>query len=440
MHDTVDEACTREELSHEFGQPELLYHNFVRFVTAANLVFCLVSLGAWVPHARATLPRLAAAGLGWRSPGLVLSQYLNVFFLSSFQASTDVYWAAMLCTSSVLSLAMGPLYFCASLFYFRDASKEQLIEMVIRGTPLDRRSWCLPSVSCALCPLMDRWLDREPDARMRAFMQASIHTRVMLTDKVIRGAHTRVDCRCWCGRAVIISSGGAAACALQHQPLSSASRAWRMTLSYALFAVCFSVPLVLIFLLLFYFTSIAVRQQHSVHTRLMAGSSLSEAEIFQWLLSLVVASFISICNNIFFAIVRCLTNLEGHPTWSGFRLHCLFKCTFVCMHACMYECMYVCMHACMHACRSGFRWHRLLKLYLYRFVNMFVMLVFTYYAELPWYTCMTTRIATQMLVTGRTQTLNPKPLTLNPIYKSRALCWELGFGVRARPKAEMLAG
>ena len=93
----------------------------------------------------------------------------------------------------------------------------------------------------------------------------------------------------------------------------------------------------------------------------------------------------------------------------------------------------------MHACRSGFRWHRLLKLYLYRFVNMFVMLVFTYYAELPWYTCMTTRIATQMLVTGRTQTLNPKPLTLNPIYKSRALCWELGFGVRARPKAEMLA-
>ena len=95
-HYAVDEACTREELSHEFGQPELLYHNFVKFVTAANLVFCLVSLVAWVPHARATLPRLAAAGLGWRSRGLVLSQYLNVFFLSSFQVSTDAYWICIL--------------------------------------------------------------------------------------------------------------------------------------------------------------------------------------------------------------------------------------------------------------------------------------------------------------------------------------------------------
>ena len=162
---------------------------------------------------------------------------------------------------------------------------------------------------------------------MHAFVQTSIRMHVMLTDEGIRGA--RVDCRCWCGRAVIISSEGAAACVLQHKPLSSASRAWRMALSYTLFAVCFSVPLVLIFLLLFYFTSIAVRQQHSVHTRLMAGSSLSEAEIFQWLLSLVVASFISICNNTFFAIVRCLTNLEGHPTWSGFRFHCLLKCMYV---------------------------------------------------------------------------------------------------------------
>ncbi len=70
---------------------------------------------------------------------ITLTQLLNILTIASFQPSSDASWAAMVWTSSITSLLVGPLYFCASLFYFRDASKEQLVEKTIRGTPLDRR-------------------------------------------------------------------------------------------------------------------------------------------------------------------------------------------------------------------------------------------------------------------------------------------------------------
>ena len=120
-----------------------MFHNFVRFVAVTNVVFFLVSLIAWVRHLRATFPRLHAAGLGWRhSSELVGSQLLNVFFLSSFQPSSDPYWEAMVSTACAFSLLTGPIYFCVSLWIFKDASREQLIVASIRNTPLDRRCWC----------------------------------------------------------------------------------------------------------------------------------------------------------------------------------------------------------------------------------------------------------------------------------------------------------
>ena len=217
-----------------------------------------------------------------------MTQLLNIFSLASFQPSSDASWAAMVWASSILSLFVGPLYFCASLFYFRDASKEQLVEKTIRGTPLDRR----PGVASA----------------------------------------------------------------------SLGRKTQQYLLSYSLFLLCFSIPIGLTYFLIFNVTWLMVEQQYDIYTVNDFAYGLGVAELLKLALLLVLASIISVSSNIFFLIVGCLTDLECHQTWSGYRAH------------------------------------RLAKLYIFRFLNVFAMFAFTYFAELPWYTCMASRIATQAVI------------------------------------------
>ena len=192
----------------------------------------------------------------------------------------------MVWVSSVLSVLAGPVYFLTSLFYFQDASKEQLIAVKIRGTHID-------------CKLKK-----------------------------------------------------------EERP-SREKRIWLFVLSYALFGLCLGLPLGCMYLLLFKLTSETVRYQFRVMT---TEQPLGLAEIWEMLLKLLVASIISISNALFYNFVGCITEIEKHSTWSAYR------------------------------------WHRLLKLYVFRFTNVYLMFFWTYYAELPWYTCMVTRMALQSLI------------------------------------------
>ena len=62
----VDMSCSRQELEDEFGTPVKLYYNFLSYLTCINVVYVLISLIAWVPHAQNTFPRLRDAEMGWR--------------------------------------------------------------------------------------------------------------------------------------------------------------------------------------------------------------------------------------------------------------------------------------------------------------------------------------------------------------------------------------
>ena len=144
----VGMSCSRQELEDVFGTPVRLYYNFLSFISCVNVVFVAISLIAWVPHCLNTFPRMRDEGMGWRQAGdLTMTQFINIFAIASFQPSSDAAWSSMVWLSSIGSLLVGPLYFCTSLFYFQDASKEQLVEKTIRGTPLDRRPG--PEVSVA---------------------------------------------------------------------------------------------------------------------------------------------------------------------------------------------------------------------------------------------------------------------------------------------------
>ena len=106
-------------------------------------------------------------------------------------------------------------------------------------------------------------------------------------------------------------------CRAKCPPVSAWSRTWKRLLSYALFLLCFSVPLVLIFFLLFRLTWIKVQFQYQMFTN--HASALSVSEWWPLLQSVLVSSIISLANAIFFAIVGCLTQLECHDTWSAYR-------------------------------------------------------------------------------------------------------------------------
>uniref|UniRef100_A0A6T7R5R4 Anoctamin transmembrane domain-containing protein n=1 Tax=Hanusia phi TaxID=3032 RepID=A0A6T7R5R4_9CRYP len=131
-----------------------------------------------------------------------------------------------------------------------------------------------------------------------------------------------------------------------------------MMLSYFLFLLCLGIPVAVMYFILFGLNRMMIQENYKVATNFPTSFSGTS----QLLLALLAISTSSIANFVFGLVAGLLTDLELHVTWTGYRNH------------------------------------RLAKLVVYRICNTMALLFFTYYAEVPWYTCMITRIALQTIL------------------------------------------
>uniref|UniRef100_A0A7S0H799 WW domain-containing protein n=1 Tax=Hanusia phi TaxID=3032 RepID=A0A7S0H799_9CRYP len=132
----------------------------------------------------------------------------------------------------------------------------------------------------------------------------------------------------------------------------------RMIISYAVFVLMCACPLAIMYAVLFQMLYRTIPDQYN--SGLKSVGAFKEG--VQLAVSLITSAIVPISNLIFDSIVRFLTDLEKHPTWSSYRRH------------------------------------RLLKIVLFRLVNVYGLFIFRFYADLPFYTCSSSRIAFQIFI------------------------------------------
>ena len=130
----------------------------------------------------------------------------------------------------------------------------------------------------------------------------------------------------------------------------------RMIISYSIFVLMCACPLAIMYAVLFQMLYRTIPSQYDSGLKNLGAFQ----EGVQLAISLITSAIVPIANLIFDSIVRFLTDLEKHPTWSSYRRH------------------------------------RLLKIILFRLVNVYGLFIFRYYADFPFYTCSSSRIAFQV--------------------------------------------
>lgn len=94
------------------------YFNFLKYIVFINVLLLGASLISFVPHVRAVLPMMNAAGLGPKDA--FSTRVIDILFVSSYQPSNDHLWVAGVTLSMVIAFLAGPMYFIASKYVFRD--------------------------------------------------------------------------------------------------------------------------------------------------------------------------------------------------------------------------------------------------------------------------------------------------------------------------------
>eukprot|EP00960_Hanusia_phi_P065676 766178-Hanusia_phi.AAC.2 len=151
----------------------------------------------------------------------------------------------------------------------------------------------------------------------------------------------------------------------------------RMIISYAVFVLMCACPLAIMYAVLFQMLYRTIPDQYN--SGLKSVGAFKEG--VQLAVSLITSAIVPISNLIFDSIVRFLTDLEKHPTWSSYRRH------------------------------------RLLKIVLFRLVNVYGLFIFRFYADLPFYTCSSSRIAFQEATKSKSEGLSSSlPSSSYPVF------------------------
>jgi len=119
--------CSRKELESHYGEAVGQYAAFQQYLLCVNVVLVLISFVVFMPHAIYTGPKLRKSGqFGWSSVETT-DQFLDVFFLSSFQPSHDGYWTVMMSLSYAVAFGSGPLYFVLCRYKIINVPREQMV-------------------------------------------------------------------------------------------------------------------------------------------------------------------------------------------------------------------------------------------------------------------------------------------------------------------------
>jgi len=131
----------------------------------------------------------------------------------------------------------------------------------------------------------------------------------------------------------------------------------RLILHYPLFIICCCIPGVIMYFVLFHIFYAVVQGSYDEGQK---GSGAGFSEAAPLLLSLVPSAIVAVANILFGMVVDKLNMWDKHPSWSTFRNH------------------------------------RMFKILLFRIFNVMCLFSFKYYSDMPFYTCLTQRIAFQV--------------------------------------------
>jgi hypothetical protein len=132
----------------------------------------------------------------------------------------------------------------------------------------------------------------------------------------------------------------------------------RLIISYVIFTLCVGIPVVIMWSILF--EGLRYYMQDDYNSRVTDGSLYNNSQ--QTGFAILASITVTISNVLFELIVALLTELECHKRWSAYRAH------------------------------------RLFKLMTFRWCNIFALFALRYYADVAWFTCMSSRLAYQLLI------------------------------------------